>query len=493
MNFHPNAMAAHQMAGAGRNYAYIRQPLVGSHAGLSHIPLNLMQTMQPSQAVLSGNPMMLQHPNIAQPGQVLLRQGQPLLLRQPGTNLLQQQAQGFVHNGLTEVPVSGMLSSRYNLNLQGQNSMKVNALLGQRVNMNHQGQAQLLNARVNLNSPQQAANGAMVRNLMGNNIQIQRPAFVLQNGQNMFTSTVSSSPLQTHTIVTSSNYSQLTTTSSTEVRQPSESSQSPQEASASPKPTLTPENSGSVHETSTSSPPCSELTTESLSNTPQSSETTMVSVAESCPSTQGSKLVIPTETRVLHREKPYDRIIRPNYIALTDPKNHTSNKKDSKDLLIESLQKELQRLQKENSELKVENMKLKGGQSERVSLGSTTTSSEPTLVSVNSALEQQGGTVLRMDQENLKVAEEEEIDEDALLNTDSQTDSVTLGASTGNPEVTLEGQSSDGKPQSDSKNSVQDTTNIVSMATNFQSSLKAEADLAADNKNLPRASDIEAQ
>lgn len=486
-------MAAHQMAGAGRNYAYIRQPIVGSHAGLSHIPLNLMQTMQPSQAVLSGNPMMLQHPNIAQPGQVLLRQGQPLLLRQPGTNLLQQQAQGFVHNGLTEVPVSGMLSSRYNLNLQGQNSMKVNALLGQRVNMNHQGQAQLLNARVNLNSPQQAANGAMVRNLMGNNIQIQRPAFVLQNGQNMFTSTVSSSPLQTHTIVTSSNYSQLTTTSSTEVRQPSESSQSPQEASASPKPTLTPENSGSVHETSTSSPPCSELTTESLSNTPQSSETTMVSVAESCPSTQGSKLVIPTETRVLHREKPYDRIIRPNYIALTDPKNHTSNKKDSKDLLIESLQKELQRLQKENSELKVENMKLKGGQSERVSLGSTTTSSEPTLVSVNSALEQQGGTVLRMDQENLKVAEEEEIDEDALLNTDSQTDSVTLGASTGNPEVTLEGQSSDGKPQSDSKNSVQDTTNIVSMATNFQSSLKAEADLAADNKNLPRASDIEAQ
>lgn len=493
MNFHPNAMAAHQMAGAGRNYAYIRQPIVGSHAGLSHIPLNLMQTMQPSQAVLSGNPMMLQHPNIAQPGQVLLRQGQPLLLRQPGTNLLQQQAQGFVHNGLTEVPVSGMLSSRYNLNLQGQNSMKVNALLGQRVNMNHQGQAQLLNARVNLNSPQQAANGAMVRNLMGNNIQIQRPAFVLQNGQNMFTSTVSSSPLQTHTIVTSSNYSQLTTTSSTEVRQPSESSQSPQEASASPKPTLTPENSGSVHETSTSSPPCSELTTESLSNTPQSSETTMVSVAESCPSTQGSKLVIPTETRVLHREKPYDRIIRPNYIALTDPKNHTSNKKDSKDLLIESLQKELQRLQKENSELKVENMKLKGGQSERVSLGSTTTSSEPTLVSVNSALEQQGGTVLRMDQENLKVAEEEEIDEDALLNTDSQTDSVTLGASTGNPEVTLEDQSSDGKPQSDSKNSVQDTTNIVSMATNFQSSLKAEADLAADNKNLPRASDIEAQ
>lgn len=131
--------------------------------------------------------------------------------------------------------------------------------------------------------------------------------------------------------------------------------------------------------------------------------------------------------------------------------------------------------------------------SERVSLGSTTTPLEPTLVSVNSALEQQGGTVLRMDQENLKVAEEEEIDEDALLNTDSQTDSVTLGASTGNPEDTLEGQSSDGKPQSDSKNSVQDTTNIVSMATNFQSSLKAEADLAADNKNLPRASDIEAQ
>lgn len=35
---------------------------------------------------------------------------------------------------------------------------------------------------------------------------------------------------------------------------------------------------------------------------------------------------------------------------------------DSKDLLIESLQKELQRLQKENSELKVENIKLKGGQ-----------------------------------------------------------------------------------------------------------------------------------
>lgn len=490
MNFHPNAMAAHQMAGAGRNYAYIRQPIVGGHAGLSHIPLNLMQTMQPSQAVLSGNPMMLQHPNIAQHGQVLLRQGQPLLLRQPGTNLLQQQAQGFVHNGLTEVPVSGMLSSRYNLNLQGQNSMKVNALLGQRVNMNHQGQAQLLNARVNLNSPQQAGNGAMVRNLMGNNIQIQRPAYVLQNGQNMFTSTVSSSPLQTHTIVTSSNYSQLTTSSSTEVRQPSESSQSPQEASASPKPTLTPENSGSVHETSTSSPPCSELTTESPSNTPQSSETTMVSVANSCPSTQGSKLVIPTETRVLHREKPYDRIIRPNYIALTDPKNHTSNKKDSKDLLIESLQKELQRLQKENSELKVENMKLKGDQSEKESLGST--SSEPTLVSVDSALEQQSGTV-RMDQEISKVTEEEEIDEDALLNMDSQTDNVTLGASTGNPEVTLEGQSSDGKPQSDSENSVQDTTNIVSMATNSQSSLKAEADLAADNKNLHRASDIEAQ
>lgn len=491
MNFHPNAMAAHQIAGAGRNYAYIRQPIVGSHAGLSHIPLNLMQTMQPSQAVLSGNPMMLQHPNIAQPGQVLLRQGQPLLLRQPGTNLLQQQAQGFVHNGLTEVPVSGMLSSRYNLNLQGQNSMKVNALLGQRVNMNHQGQAQLLNARVNLNSPQQAGSGAMVRNLMGNNIQIQRPAFVLQNGQNMFTSTVSSSPLQTHTMVTSSSYSQLTTSSSTEVIQPSESSQSPQEASASPKPTMTLEKCGSVQETSTSSPPCSESTSENLSNTPQSSETTIVSVAESCPSTQGSKLVIPTETRVLHREKPYDRIIRPNYIALTDPNNHTSNKKDSKDLLIESLQKELQRLQKENSELKVENLKLKGGQSEEVSLGSTT-SSEPPLVSVNSALEQQSG-VVRMDEENSKLVEEEEIDEDALLNTDSQTDNVNMGACTGNPEVIPECLSSDEQPHSDSNKSVQDTTNIVSMATNSQSSMKAESDLAADNKNLPRASDVEAE
>lgn len=128
--------------------------------------------------------------------------------------------------------------------------------------------------------------------------------------------------------------------------------------------------------------------------------------------------------------------------------------------------------------------------SEKESLGST--SSEPTLVSVDSALEQQGGTV-RMDQEISKVANEEEIDEDALLNMDSQTDNVTLGASTGNPEVTLEGQNSDGKPQSDSENSVQDTTNIVSMATNSQSSLKAEADLAADNKNLHRASDIEAQ
>lgn len=128
--------------------------------------------------------------------------------------------------------------------------------------------------------------------------------------------------------------------------------------------------------------------------------------------------------------------------------------------------------------------------SEKESLGST--SSEPTLVSVNSALEQQSGTV-RMDQEISKVAEEEEIDEDALLNMDSQTDNVTLGASIGNPEVTLESQSSDGKPQSDSENSVQDTTNIVSMATNSQSSLKAEADLAADNKNLHRASDIEAQ
>lgn len=128
--------------------------------------------------------------------------------------------------------------------------------------------------------------------------------------------------------------------------------------------------------------------------------------------------------------------------------------------------------------------------SEKESLGST--SSEPTLVSVDSALEQQSGTV-RMDQEISKVAEEEEIDEDALLNMDSQTDNVTLGASIGNPEVTLESQSSDGKPQSDSENSVQDTTNIVSMATNSQSSLKAEADLAADNKNLHRASDIEAQ
>lgn len=39
---------------------------------------------------------------------------------------------------------------------------------------------------------------------------------------------------------------------------------------------------------------------------------------------------------------------------------------DSKDLLIESLQKELHRLQKENSDLKVENRKLKGGQ---VSIG----------------------------------------------------------------------------------------------------------------------------
>ena len=317
-------MAAHQMTGAGRNIAYIRQPIVGSHAGLSHIPLNLMQALQPNQ-LLSGNPMMLQHPNIAQPGQVLLRQGQPLLLRQPGANLLQQQAQGFVHNGLSEVPVSGMLSSRYNLNLQGQNNLKVNALLGQRMNMNPQGQAQLLNARVNLNSPQQASNGALVRNLMGNNLQIPRPAFVLQNGQNMFTSTVSSS-LQTHTFVTSSSGSHVATASTAEVLRP-ESNPSPLEASASPQPTMIAEESRHTQETLASSPPCSESTTENPSNTLASSETTTVSVAESCSSPQGSKLVIPTETRVLHREKPYDKIIRPNYVALTDSNNHTSNKK----------------------------------------------------------------------------------------------------------------------------------------------------------------------
>lgn len=50
-----------------------------------------------------------------------------------------------------------------------------------------------------------------------------------------------------------------------------------------------------------------------------------------------------------------------------------------------------------------------------------------------------------MDQEISKVVEEEEIDEDVLLNMDSQLDNVILGVSIGNLEVILEGQSLDGK------------------------------------------------
>lgn len=50
-----------------------------------------------------------------------------------------------------------------------------------------------------------------------------------------------------------------------------------------------------------------------------------------------------------------------------------------------------------------------------------------------------------MDQEISKVVEEEEIDEDVLLNMDSQIDNVILGVSIGNLEVILEGQSLDGK------------------------------------------------
>lgn len=50
-----------------------------------------------------------------------------------------------------------------------------------------------------------------------------------------------------------------------------------------------------------------------------------------------------------------------------------------------------------------------------------------------------------MDQEISKVVEEEEIDEDVLLNMDSQIDNVILGVSIGNLEVILDGQSLDGK------------------------------------------------
>lgn len=50
-----------------------------------------------------------------------------------------------------------------------------------------------------------------------------------------------------------------------------------------------------------------------------------------------------------------------------------------------------------------------------------------------------------MDQEISKVVNEEEIDEDVLLNMDSQIDNVILGVSIGNLEVILEGQSLDGK------------------------------------------------
>lgn len=50
-----------------------------------------------------------------------------------------------------------------------------------------------------------------------------------------------------------------------------------------------------------------------------------------------------------------------------------------------------------------------------------------------------------MDQEISKVVEEEEIDEDVLLNMDSQIDNVILGVSIGNLEVILESQSLDGK------------------------------------------------
>lgn len=50
-----------------------------------------------------------------------------------------------------------------------------------------------------------------------------------------------------------------------------------------------------------------------------------------------------------------------------------------------------------------------------------------------------------MDQEISKVVNEEEIDEDVLLNMDSQIDNVILGVSIGNLEVILEGQNLDGK------------------------------------------------
>jgi hypothetical protein len=338
MNFNPNNMAAHQIPGAGRNITYIRQPMVGNPQGISPIPLNLMQAMQTNQSMLSGNHMMLQRPNIAQPGQVLLRQGQPLLLRQPGANLIQQQAQGFVRNGISEVPVSGMLGSRFNLNLQGQSNRKVSALIGPRVNLNPQGQAQLMSGRVNLNSSQQPGSSAMVRNLLGNNIQIPRPAFVLQNGQNMFTSTVSTSTLHTNSVVSSTSASIVVTSSSSSEVVRFESNQSPKEASASPRPTTAAETTGPAPETaSTSSLLCADSTPENPSNIPKSSETTIVPADDASRSTKGSNLVIPTETRILHREKPYDKTIRPNYVALTDPKNLTSNKKVCSQILFSFL------------------------------------------------------------------------------------------------------------------------------------------------------------
>lgn len=94
------------------------------------------------------------------------------------------------------------------------------------------------------------------------------------------------------------------------------------------------------------------------------------------------------------------------------------------------------------------------------------------LVSVNPALDPQ---------------KEEEIDEEALLNTEGQSDNVVLGASAGKSEVTLEEKNSDMPHNQSGKD-----TNTVSVETKSQTSMHVESN-GSTNKDLPRACDTEAK
>lgn len=93
------------------------------------------------------------------------------------------------------------------------------------------------------------------------------------------------------------------------------------------------------------------------------------------------------------------------------------------------------------------------------------------LVSVNPALDPQ---------------KEEEIDEEALLNTEGQSDNVVLGVSAGKSEATLE-ENSDLPHHQSGKD-----TNTVSVETKSQTSTHVESN-GSTNKDLPRACDTEAK